>query len=72
MFKSNLKIAWRNLIKDKQFTFLNVLGLSAGLACSLLIFLWVNDELKFDHFFTTITGLSNALESHNFKQIQKI
>jgi len=45
MFKANLKIAWRNLLKDKQFTLLNVLGLSAGLGCALLICLWVSDEL---------------------------
>ena len=51
MFKTNLKIAWRNLIKDKQFTLLNILGLSAGLACVLLIFLWVSDEMSYDKFF---------------------
>ncbi len=62
MFKTNLKIAWRNLIKDKQFTFLNVLGLSAGLACSLLIFLWVNDELKFDKFFANNDRLFQLME----------
>ncbi len=62
MFKTNLKIAWRNLIKDKQFTFLNVLGLSAGLACSLLIFLWVNDELKFDHLFANNDRLYQLME----------
>ncbi len=62
MFKTNLKIAWRSLIKDKQFTFLNVLGLSAGLACSLLIFLWVNDELKFDHFFANNERLYQLME----------
>jgi len=50
MFKNNLKIAWRNLMKDRQFTFLNVIGLSAGLACTLLIYFWVNDELSFDKF----------------------
>jgi putative ABC transport system permease protein len=51
MFKNYLKIAFRNLKKDKQFTFLNVLGLSAGLACTLLIYLWVHDELSYDQFF---------------------
>ena len=51
MFKTNLKIAWRNLVKDRQFTLLNVLGLSTGLACALLIFLWVNDEMSFDKLF---------------------
>jgi putative ABC transport system permease protein len=50
MFRNHLKIAWRNLLKDRQFTFLNVLGLSAGLACTLLIFLWVRDEYSYDRF----------------------
>src|SRR5262249_30171700 len=50
MLKNYFKIAWRNLIKDKQFTFLNLLGLSTGLACTLLIFLWVNDELSVDKY----------------------
>ena len=51
MIKNYFKIAWRSLVKDKQFTILNVLGLSAGLACALLIFLWVGDEMRFDKFF---------------------
>src|SRR5688572_8987645 len=46
MMKNYFKIAWRSLLKDRQFTLLNVLGLSAGLACSLLIFVWVSDELN--------------------------
>ena len=50
MLKSYFKIAWRNLLRDRQFTVLNLLGLSAGLACSLLICLWVADELDFDRF----------------------
>ncbi|THU30456.1 FtsX-like permease family protein [Niastella caeni] len=44
------KIAWRNLIKHRQFTILNLLGLSTGLACALLIYLWVQDELTIDTF----------------------
>lgn len=62
MFKNNLKIAWRNLIKDKQFTFLNVLGLSAGLACALLIFFWANDELSFDKIFNNGDRLYEVME----------
>jgi ABC-type antimicrobial peptide transport system permease subunit len=50
MFKNNLKIAWRNLLKDRQFAFLNLIGLASGLACVLLIYLWVSDELNFDQF----------------------
>ncbi|HVX25886.1 MAG TPA: ABC transporter permease, partial [Parafilimonas sp.] len=65
MFKTNIKIAWRNLIKDKQFTFLNVLGLSAGLACALLIFLWVNDEVSYDKFFSNDDRLYKLFEQRN-------
>ena len=50
MVENYFKIAWRNLKKDKQFTILNLLGLSTGLACVLLIYLWVHDELMVDKF----------------------
>lgn len=50
-------------MKDKQFSLLNILGLSAGLACALLIVLWVNDELRFDRFF--------AHEDRMYKLFQK-
>src|SRR5690349_3719622 len=50
MLRNYFKIAWRNLIKDRQFTFLNLLGLSTGLACALLIWLWINDELSMDKY----------------------
>src|SRR6185295_17292775 len=50
MFKNYFKIAWRNLTKDKQFTLLNLVGLATGLACTLLIYLWVSDELSVDKF----------------------
>jgi len=50
MFKNYLKLTWRNLLKDRQFTLLNLAGLSTGLACVLLICLWINDELQVDSF----------------------
>jgi len=62
MFKTNLKIAWRNLLKERQFTFLNVIGLAAGLACTLLIYLWVSDELSFDKFFANNDRLYQLME----------
>ncbi len=45
-----LKIAWRNLIRNKVFSFINITGLSIGLACCMLIFLYTKDELSFDRF----------------------
>jgi putative ABC transport system permease protein len=50
MIKNYFKIAWRNLIKNKSHSFINILGLSVGLACSLLILLWVQNELSMDNF----------------------
>lgn len=50
MLKTYIKIAWRNMIKDRQFTALNLIGLSTGLACSLLIYMWIADEMKVDKF----------------------
>jgi ABC-type antimicrobial peptide transport system permease subunit len=50
MLRNYFTVAWRNLRKDRQFTFLNLLGLSTGLACTLLIYLWVIDELNVDKF----------------------
>lgn len=50
MIRNFFKIAWRNLVKDRQFSFLNLVGLSIGLASALLICLWVHDELSVDKF----------------------
>lgn len=48
MFKNYLKIAFRNLWKNKAFSSINIIGLSAGLAVCLLIVLYVKDELSYD------------------------
>jgi len=50
MFKNYLKVAWRSLIKNKAHAFINILGLSVGLTFSLLILLWVQNELSVDGF----------------------
>src|SRR5688572_4103126 len=50
MIKSYIKIALRNLFKNKIFSFINISGLSLGLTCSVLIALWVQDESKMDAF----------------------
>ena len=50
MLKNYLKIALRNLHKQKAFTFINVAGLSVGMACCLLILTYVRDELSYDRF----------------------
>ena len=50
MIKNYLKIAWRNLLKNRTFSLINIAGLAAGLACFILIALYVADELSYDRF----------------------
>ncbi len=50
MIKNFFTIAIRNIFKHKVFSFINVTGLAVGLAASLLILLWVQDELSFERF----------------------
>jgi putative ABC transport system permease protein len=50
MIKNYIKIAWRNLLKNKFYSFINIAGLTAGLAIGIMILLWVQNELSFDSF----------------------
>ncbi len=50
MLKNYIKIALRNLKKHRTFSFINILGLTGGLTCCLLIFIFVSDELSYDKF----------------------
>ena len=51
MLKNYFKIALRNLVRHKGFSFINILGLAVGMACTILILLWVQDELSYNKFF---------------------
>lgn len=50
MLKNYLKTAWRNLLKNKFYSAINIIGLTVGLAIGILILLWVQNELSFDSF----------------------
>jgi putative ABC transport system permease protein len=50
MFRNYLKSAFRNLLKSKFYTSINIIGLAVGLATCLLIFLYVLDELSYDKY----------------------
>jgi len=50
MFRSYLKTAWRNLMKNKTFSFINVVGLAIGLTCFILMAVFVFDELSYDKY----------------------
>jgi putative ABC transport system permease protein len=50
MIHNNFLLAWRNLLKHKTFSLLNILGLTIGLSCCILIFLYVQHQLSYDRF----------------------
>jgi len=52
MLRNYLKIAIRNLTKNSVYSFINIVGLSIGITCSILILLWVADEFTFDTYFS--------------------
>ncbi len=62
MIKNYLKIAWRNLWRNKFFSTINILGLALGMACSILILLWVQNELSIDSFHANGPRLFQVIE----------
>jgi putative ABC transport system permease protein len=67
MFKNYLKIAFRNLWRNKVYTTINVLGLSLGLTCAVLLYLYVQDELTYDRYFAQSDKIYRAI--NHFKSL---
>lgn len=63
MFKHNLILAFRNFKRFKGTSLINLVGLSTGLACTLLIYLWANDEIRKDNFFENDDLLFQVMEN---------
>jgi putative ABC transport system permease protein len=63
MIRHNILIAYRNSRRYKSSFFINLIGLSTGLACVLMIFLWLNDELNMDQFHANGDRLYQVLEN---------
>ncbi|HEY5616037.1 MAG TPA: ABC transporter permease, partial [Bacteroidota bacterium] len=61
MFTNYLKVALRNLARHKLFAFINIFGLSLGIACGVIIMLYVQSELSFDESFTKKNNLYRVL-----------
>ena len=62
MFKQNITLALRNFKRHKSTFFINLFGLSVGLACTFLIYLWVQDERSFDKFHRLDAQLFQVME----------
>lgn len=65
MFKSYIKIAIRNMRRHKAFSVINIAGLAIGMACSMLIFLWVQDELSYDRFHEDVDDIYRVVREVN-------
>jgi len=61
MFKNNLLVAWRNLVKNKIYSIINVLGLAAGMAVAMLIAFWIWDEVTYNRYHTKHKRLAQVM-----------
>ena len=66
MIKNYFKIAWRSLFGDKGFSIINLLGLMIGITSTVLILLWVQDELNFDKFQKNYDNIYQVLANRDF------
>ncbi|ODS80588.1 MAG: ABC transporter permease [Cytophagaceae bacterium SCN 52-12] len=66
MFKNHLNIAWRNLVKSKGYSAINIGGLAVGMAVAMLIGLWVYDELTFDRYHQNYDRIAQVMQHANF------
>ncbi len=66
MFKNYFKTAWRNLNKNRTFSILNIAGLAIGIACSALIFLWVEYYAAFNHSIPNLSNIYNVKNSQTY------
>ncbi|NKI31318.1 ABC transporter permease [Croceivirga thetidis] len=66
MFKNYLKIAWRNLLKNKGYSLINIGGLALGMAVTLIIGLWMHDELTYNSYFKNKDKIAQVFQSQTF------
>lgn len=66
MFRNYFKTVWRNLTNNKTFSILNIAGLVAGIACSALIFLWVEYYATFNHSIPNLNNIYNVKNTQTY------
>ncbi|MFN3851156.1 MAG: ABC transporter permease [Spirosomataceae bacterium] len=62
MIRNYLKIAWRNLLKNKLYSFINIGGLAVGMAVAMLIGLWIYDELSYDKYHANYDRIAQVMQ----------
>src|SRR6266496_5435326 len=63
MFRNYFKTAWRNLIKSKVYSIINIVGLAAGMAVAMLIASWIWDEVTFDNYHTNHEQMAQVIST---------
>jgi len=66
MLKNYFKIAWRNLLKNKTASFINISGLAVGISVAMLIGLWIWDEMSFNKCFKNYDRIAQVLTNANY------
>ena len=67
MFKNYFKIAWRNILRNKMFSFINISGLAVGMTCCILMSIWIINEFNYDKFHENIDTIYGAVFDQNFE-----
>src|SRR5579871_6855029 len=65
MIKNYLTIAWRNLVKNKTFSFINILGLTIGITVCMMIFLFIMHEVSYDRFHAKSANIYRVMRHFN-------
>lgn len=66
MIKNYLKVAWRNLVRNKVYSFINILGLATGMAVMMLIGLWIHDEMSANKHHKNYSSLYQVMMNQTF------
>jgi putative ABC transport system permease protein len=61
VISNNLKIAWRNLVRNKVYSFINIAGLATGMAVTMLIAFWIYDEVSFNRNFKNYDSIVQVM-----------
>jgi len=72
MFKNYLTIALRHLKRHKIYSFINISGLALGMACCVLILLWINDEIRYDRFHEQTENIYRVVNDLNYGPVSQI
>ncbi|MFD2561245.1 ABC transporter permease [Aquimarina rubra] len=66
MFRNYIKIAFRNLLKNRIYSFINISGLALGMAVTIMIGLWITDELSYNNYFESKATIAQVFQSQTF------